>query len=54
MGAFRRGEVQTNNKLWMTYGDLFIKLPRKNLVGIIEKEQTTLVEQIEKVRSELK
>ena len=54
MGAFRRGEVQTNNKLWMTYGDLFIKMPRKNLVSLIEKEQKTLVDQIEKVRFELK
>ena len=42
MGAFRRGEVQSNNKLWMTYGDLFVKLPRKNLVSIIENEQKVL------------
>lgn len=37
LGAFRRGEVQTNNKLWMTIGSgadsqMFVKLPRKNLV----------------------
>ena len=43
MGALRRGEVQTNNKLWMTYGDLFVKLPRKNLVNIIEAEQAVLM-----------
>ncbi len=38
MGAFRRGEIQSNNKLWMTYGDLIIKMPRKNLVNVIETE----------------
>ena len=54
MGAFRRGEVQTNNKLWMTYGDLFIKLPRKNLVSIIENEQKILIDQINEVRNDLK
>ena len=43
MGALRRGEIQTNNKLWMTYGDLFVKLPRKNLVNIIEAEQAVLM-----------
>ena len=54
MGAFRRGEIQSNNKLWMTYGDLIIKMPRKNLVSVIETEQTTLVEQITKVREDIK
>ena len=43
MGALRRGEVQTNNKLWMSYGDLFVKLPRKNLVSVIEAEQAVLL-----------
>ena len=41
LGAFRRGEVQTNSKLWMTIGSgndsqMFVKLPRKNLVSMIE------------------
>ena len=39
VGAMRRGEVQSNNKLWMAYGDLMLKLPRKTLVSVIEKEQ---------------
>jgi len=43
LGAFRRGEVQTNNKLWMTIGSggdqqMFVKLPRKNLVQMLEQE----------------
>ena len=38
MGALRRGEIQTNNKLWMTWGDLFVKMPRKNMVALIEAE----------------
>ena len=42
IGAMRRGEVQSTNKLWMSYGDLIIKLPRKNVVSIIEAEQATL------------
>ena len=54
MGALRRGEIQTNNKLWMSYGDLFVKLPRKNLVSIIEGEQAILVKQIDKCRNEMK
>ena len=41
LGAFRRGEVQTNSKLWMTIGSgnesqMFVKLPRKNLVSMVE------------------
>ena len=54
MGAMRRGEVQSNNKLWMSYGDLIIKMPRKNCVNLIEKEQAVLITQIEKVRAEIK
>ncbi len=43
LGAFRRGEVQNNSKLWMTIGSgqdsqMFVKLPRKNLVTMIEQE----------------
>ena len=54
IGAMRRGEVQSNNKLWMSFGDLIVKMPRKNVVSLIEKEQATLVTQIDKVREELK
>ena len=54
MGAMRRGEIQSDNKLWMTYGDLIIKMPRKNLVSVIEKEHAILTEQITKVRNEIK
>ena len=42
MGALRRGEIQSNNKLWMSYGELIVKLPRKNMVSMIEKEQAEL------------
>ncbi len=44
LGAFRRGEIQANNKLWMQFststagGNLFVKLPRKNLVSMLESE----------------
>ena len=38
----------------MSYGDLFIKLPRKNLVSIIEKEQAILVKQIDETRRDIK
>ena len=42
LGALRRGEVQTSNKLWMIYGDTFLKLPRKTLLSAIESEQAVL------------
>lgn len=38
----------------MSYGDLFIKMPRKNMVSLIEDEQKILKEQIDDVRNELK
>ena len=38
----------------MTYGDLIIKLPRKNLLNIIETEQGKLVKLIEEARKKLK
>ena len=38
----------------MSYGDLFIKMPRKNMVSLIESEQTILKDQIDEVRNELK
>ena len=51
MGALRRGEIQTNNKLYMSYGDLIIKMPRKNIVNLIETEQATLISEISSVPS---
>ena len=62
LGAFRRGEIQTNNKLWMqfststgpTAGNLFVKLPRKNLVSMLESEQVRLTALIEKNRQDVK
>ena len=38
----------------MTYGDLIIKLPRKNLLNLIETEQGKLVKLIEEARRKLK
>ena len=38
----------------MTYGDLIIKLPRKNLLNIIETEQGKLAKLIEEARKKLK
>ena len=38
----------------MTYGDLIIKLPRKNLLNLIETEQGKLVKLIEESRRKLK
>ena len=46
--------MQTNNKLCMTYGDLIVKMPRKNIVNIIETEQATLIKQIDSTRADLK
>ena len=54
LGALRRGEVQNSNKLWMIHGDSFFKLPRKNLLSVIEEEQKVLTEQIDKVRKDMK
>ena len=63
LGAFRRGEIQTNSKLWMQFstatgatsgGNLFVKLPRKNLVGILEGEQVRLGELIERNRGDVR
>ena len=54
LGALRRGEVQTSNKLWMIHGDTFLKLPRKSLLSAIESEQHVLTEQIDKCRKDLK
>ena len=61
LGAFRRGEIQPSNKLWMhsstsTLGEgaLFVKLPRKNVVTMIEAEQVRLNELIDKNRAEVK
>jgi len=57
-GAFRRGEVQTNNKLWMALGSgdqsLIVKLPRKNIVGMLEKDQVRLNEVYDKNRNLIK
>ena len=59
LGAFRRGEVQTNSKLWMTIGSgndsqMFVKLPRKNLVSMVEQEQVKLNTLIEENRVKCK
>ena len=61
LGAFRRSEIQPNNKLWMAFstsGDnnssLFLKLPRKNLVTMIELEQVRLNSRSEAARLDIK
>jgi len=37
LGAFRRGEVkQQSSKLWLSYADQMIKMPRKNIMSIVE------------------
>ena len=39
LGAFRRGEVkQQSSKLWLSYGDQILKLPRKNIMSIVESD----------------
>ena len=59
LGALRRGEVQSNNKLWMTVAtsytaNLFVKMPRKNVVSMIEQEQVRLNTLIDKNREDVK
>ena len=54
LGAFRRGEIQTNNKLWVTINDLQVKMSRKNAVALIESEQVKLGKMIDKAREEIK
>lgn len=58
LGAFRRGEIQANNKLWMTFGagdqSLMMKLPRKNVVAMLEAEQVKLNEVTDKNRQDIK
>ena len=39
LGAFRRGEVkQQSSKLWLSYGDQILKLPRKSIMSIVESD----------------
>lgn len=38
LGAFRRSEIQSNNKLWLQVNELSVKLPRKSAVAMIEAE----------------
>lgn len=54
LGAFRRGEIQSNNKLWVQVNELSIKLPRKNAVGLIEADQAKLMKLIDSTRAEIK
>lgn len=54
MGAFRRGEIQSSNKLWVQCDQLSVKLPRKNAVALIEAEQVKLTAMIDKTRQEIK
>ncbi|TNV75213.1 hypothetical protein FGO68_gene7849 [Halteria grandinella] len=57
LGAFRRGEIQPNNKLWMSFGGMqgiMVKMPRKNLVSMLEGEQVKLNELYDKNRGVIK
>ena len=54
LGALRRGEIQSNNKLWLSFGESMVKLPRKNLVQMVEDDQVQLNKEIERSRKELK
>ena len=61
LGALRRGEVQSNSKLWMTFAtgsqpgeSIMVKMPRKNLVSMLEGEQVRLTELTDKNRADCK
>ena len=57
LGAFRRGEIQSDSKLWYAMGgngNMLVKMPRKNAVQMIEAEQTKLTKLIEETRSNIK
>ena len=54
LGAFRRGEVQSNTKLWMSIGDNMLKLPRKNIIAMVEGEQVSLNKLIDENRQGIK
>ncbi|CDW81721.1 UNKNOWN [Stylonychia lemnae] len=55
LGAFRRGEIkQQSSKLWISYGDNMIRLPRKNLLAIVEGDQVKLNKLIDGNRVEIK
>ena len=57
LGAFRRGEIQNNSKLWYAFGgdgNMLVKLPRKNAVAMIESEQVKLTKLIDEARSGIK
>ena len=57
LGAFRRGEIQSNSKLWYAMGgdgNMLVKLPLKNAVSMIETEQVKLAKLIEETRNKIK
>ena len=55
LGAFRRGEIQTDSKLWYALdGNMLTKLPRKNAVQMIENEQGKLMKLIDDTRNSIK
>ena len=55
LGAFRRQELQSDAQLWMLdAASNMLKLPRKNVVSLLEQNQVKLTAEIEATRQEQK
>eukprot|EP00347_Sterkiella_histriomuscorum_P004239 403361214 len=55
LGAFRRGEIkQQSSKLWISYGDNMLRMPRKNILAIVEGDQVKINKLIDETRNDIK
>ena len=59
MGAFRRFEIPLDqNSFWLASGGdsniMFVKMPRKNTVAMVESEQAKLTKLIQETRDQIK
>ncbi|CAI2383585.1 unnamed protein product [Moneuplotes crassus] len=53
LALFRKMDSGTN-LLWMNFGEMFVRLPRKNVYKMLEEDQGSVLDLVKEKRNELK
>mmetsp|Transcript_31571 Transcript_31571/g.31046 ORF Transcript_31571/g.31046 Transcript_31571/m.31046 type:complete len:95 (-) Transcript_31571:21-305(-) len=53
LALFRKMDSDTN-LLWMNFGEMFVRLPRKNVYKMLEEDQGSVLDLVKEKRNELK
>lgn len=50
LGELKRKKLVGTSRIWSNFGDMFLLLPRQQVINMVEKDQTELSDSIDQVR----